>query len=219
MTDTLASCGIEPRRTKRCARLARRGRRICRRRSMPKLSARLSPASATPMWCCWAKPPTAPANSIAPAPPSSRFLIRNHGFNIVAVEADWPDAARIDRYVRHRAPETIAPARPLPASPAGCGATWRFWNSSTGCARKTSIAPSRIAGRIPRPGYLQPVGLDRGGAGLSGPGGSGSGARMARHRYGCLTPWQDEPAAYGHHALMGGETCEREVQRAVAGCF
>ena len=31
----------------------------------------------------------------------SRHLIQNHGFNIVAVEADWPDAARIDRYVRH----------------------------------------------------------------------------------------------------------------------
>ena len=28
-------------------------------------------------------------------------LITTHGFNIVAVEADWPDAARIDRYVRH----------------------------------------------------------------------------------------------------------------------
>src|SRR3954470_18756446 len=32
----------------------------------------------------------------------SRQLIENHGFNIVAVEADWPDAATIDRYVRHR---------------------------------------------------------------------------------------------------------------------
>ena len=28
-------------------------------------------------------------------------LITDHGFNIVAVEADWPDAARIDRHVRH----------------------------------------------------------------------------------------------------------------------
>ena len=37
-------------------------------------------------------------------------------------------------------------------------------------------------------------------------------ARLARQRYGCLTPWQDEPSAYGHHALMGGETCEREVR-------
>src|SRR3954470_12503145 len=32
----------------------------------------------------------------------SRRLIERHGFNIVAVEADWPDATRIDRYVRHR---------------------------------------------------------------------------------------------------------------------
>src|SRR5215213_5799135 len=32
----------------------------------------------------------------------SRRLIERHGFNIVAVEADWPDAASLDRYVRHR---------------------------------------------------------------------------------------------------------------------
>ncbi|HZW48473.1 MAG TPA: protein-L-isoaspartate(D-aspartate) O-methyltransferase, partial [Microvirga sp.] len=32
----------------------------------------------------------------------SRRLIEHHGFNIVAVEADWPDAATIDRQVRHR---------------------------------------------------------------------------------------------------------------------
>jgi erythromycin esterase-like protein len=35
----------------------------------------------------------------------TRFLIQNHGFNIVAVESDWPDAAQIDRYVRHHEPE------------------------------------------------------------------------------------------------------------------
>src|SRR5438105_4682178 len=32
----------------------------------------------------------------------TRRLIEHHGFTIVAVEADWPDAAHIDRYVRHR---------------------------------------------------------------------------------------------------------------------
>jgi erythromycin esterase-like protein len=32
----------------------------------------------------------------------SKHLIEEHGFNIVAVEADWPDAAAIDRYVRYR---------------------------------------------------------------------------------------------------------------------
>jgi protein-L-isoaspartate O-methyltransferase len=36
----------------------------------------------------------------------TKRLIEEHGFTIVAVEADWPDAAAADRYVRHR------PARP-----------------------------------------------------------------------------------------------------------
>jgi erythromycin esterase-like protein len=35
----------------------------------------------------------------------TRRLVADHGFTIVAVEADWPDANRIDRYVRHRQPE------------------------------------------------------------------------------------------------------------------
>src|ERR687894_762801 len=35
----------------------------------------------------------------------TRRLIAQHGFRIVAVEADWPDAARIDDYVRLRAAE------------------------------------------------------------------------------------------------------------------
>src|SRR5687768_3998355 len=40
----------------------------------------------------------------------TRRLIERHGFTIVAVEADWPDAARIDAYVRHRpAPERAEP--------------------------------------------------------------------------------------------------------------
>ena len=32
----------------------------------------------------------------------SRALIETKGFNFVAIEGDWPDAARIDHYVRHR---------------------------------------------------------------------------------------------------------------------
>src|SRR2546430_16698087 len=34
----------------------------------------------------------------------SRRLIEQHRFTIVAVEGDWPDAATLDRYVRHRPP-------------------------------------------------------------------------------------------------------------------
>lgn len=32
----------------------------------------------------------------------TKRLVAAHGFTIVAVEADWPDAARIDAYIRHR---------------------------------------------------------------------------------------------------------------------
>ena len=35
---------------------------------------------------------------------------------------------------------------------------------------------------------------------------------MARERYGCLTPWQTDPATYGHAALTGSyPTCEDDV--------
>jgi protein-L-isoaspartate(D-aspartate) O-methyltransferase len=37
-------------------------------------------------------------------------------------------------------------------------------------------------------------------------------AELARERYGCLTPWQSDPAVYGHAALTGQyHTCERQV--------
>ena len=37
-------------------------------------------------------------------------------------------------------------------------------------------------------------------------------AAVARERYGCLTPWQSDPATYGHASLTGAyPTCESEV--------
>ena len=37
-------------------------------------------------------------------------------------------------------------------------------------------------------------------------------AEVARQRYGCLTPWQSDPAVYGHATLTGQyHTCEKEV--------
>jgi protein-L-isoaspartate(D-aspartate) O-methyltransferase len=39
-------------------------------------------------------------------------------------------------------------------------------------------------------------------------------AQLARERYGCLTPWQSDPAAYGKAALTGKyQTCEQDVVR------
>src|SRR4051812_8786583 len=34
----------------------------------------------------------------------TRWLIEHRGFNIVALEADWPDARAFDAHVRHRPP-------------------------------------------------------------------------------------------------------------------
>jgi erythromycin esterase-like protein len=38
----------------------------------------------------------------------TKALISRKGFNLVAVEADWPDAYRVNRWVRHAASETSA---------------------------------------------------------------------------------------------------------------
>jgi protein-L-isoaspartate(D-aspartate) O-methyltransferase len=42
-------------------------------------------------------------------------------------------------------------------------------------------------------------------------------AKVARERYGCLTPWQSDPAIYGHAALTGKfPTCEADVAHALS---
>jgi erythromycin esterase-like protein len=42
-------------------------------------------------------------------------------------------------------------------------------------------------------------------------------AEVARERYGCLTPWQSDPATYGHAALTGRyPTCEADVAHALS---
>jgi hypothetical protein len=52
----------------------------------------------------------------------TRRLIEKHGFTVVAVEADWPDAAAIDRYVRQ------SPHRPMSAAPFSRFPTWMWRN-------------------------------------------------------------------------------------------
>jgi len=140
----------------------------------------------------------------------SRHLIQNCGFNIVAVEADWPDAARVDRYVRHGAPQANA-GQAFARFPSWM---WRNqevldfaqWLRAENAHRDESdrvefrgldiySLSTSIAAVL---SYLEVVDPEA--------------ARMARRRYGCLTPWQAEPSAYGHYAAMGGETCEREVR-------
>lgn len=146
----------------------------------------------------------------------SRALITQKGFSLVAIEADWPDAARIDHHVRHfefPASEWLAFAR-FP--------TWMWRNKEVRefvdwlRQHNAEIEPKR---RVAFHGldlyslhnsirsvlnYLDRV--------------DPAAAEVARARYGCLTPWQADPATYGRAALTGSyRTCENEVALMLAG--
>jgi len=139
----------------------------------------------------------------------TRRLIEHHGFTIVAVEADWPDASRIDHYVRHR---DLEPSR---EEAFARFPTWMWrnvevrdfidWlraeNEHRSVERRVEFRGLDIysLGSSMRAvlDYLDRV--------------DPTAAKSARQRYGCLTPWQYDPAHYGHRAVMGGDTCEAEV--------
>ncbi len=144
----------------------------------------------------------------------TRELIVQKGFRFVAIEGDWPDAARVDNYVRH-----------LEYSPSEWTAFARFptWMWRNDEVRdfvdwlREHNAAVKSAARVAFHGldlyslyasirsvldYLDQVEPEA--------------AKVARQRYGCLTPWQGDPAAYGHAALSGSyHTCEQHVVRAL----
>ena len=144
----------------------------------------------------------------------SRELIVKKGFRFIAIEGDWPDAARVDHYVRHREyppSEWTAFAR-FP--------TWMWRNNEVrdfvNWLRQHN-AVTKLEARVAFHGldlyslyvsiravlnYLEQVDPEA--------------AKVARQRYGCLTPWQGDPATYGHAALTGSyRTCEPHVVRAL----
>jgi protein-L-isoaspartate(D-aspartate) O-methyltransferase len=138
-------------------------------------------------------------------------LVQQRGFNIVAVEADWPDAGWIDRYVRH-APEPPGSGEPFVRFP-----TWMWRNRDVAEFAEwlrqhngeIRHAPERVGfygldlysmyGSIAAVlDYLERVDPPT--------------AKIARERYGCLTPWARDPAAYGHAALTQAQrSCEGPV--------
>jgi protein-L-isoaspartate(D-aspartate) O-methyltransferase len=140
----------------------------------------------------------------------TRSLIERHGFTIVAVEADWPDAAAIDRYVRHKAPaaDTTPAFRRFP--------TWMWRNVEVHDfvewlrAHNEGLEPTRSAGFHGLDIYNMTASMraviDY--LGKVDP----EAARVARERYGCLTPWQHDPATYGRAVLSAGYAeCENAV--------
>ncbi|MCA0048157.1 protein-L-isoaspartate(D-aspartate) O-methyltransferase [Mesorhizobium sp. B283B1A] len=140
----------------------------------------------------------------------TRRLVERHGFTIVAVEADWPDAAAIDRYVRRRQPQAnaIAPFQRFP--------TWMWRNTDFAAFvewmrhHNEKLEPSGQAGFYGLDIYNMSGSiaavldyLDRV---------DPRAAKVARERYGCLTPWQNEPSTYGRAVLTAGyQKCEKAV--------
>jgi protein-L-isoaspartate(D-aspartate) O-methyltransferase len=132
----------------------------------------------------------------------TRRLIERHGFDIVAVEADWPDAAAVDRYVRHR-PRREGEDAPFQRFP-----TW-MWRNAEVDEFVRWLRP-RNEGRTlsDMTGFY---GLDL--YNLSGSiravidfldQADPEAAGVARERYACLQPWSRDPAAYGRMALSEG---------------
>ena len=140
----------------------------------------------------------------------TRRLIERHGFSIVAVEADWPDAAAIDRYVRHKAPVSEA-ERAFRRFP-----TWMWRNTDVDAFVRWLRAYNKPLAESQRAGFY---GLDLYNLSASiravlnyldkaDP----EAATIARERYGCLTPWQHEPQSYGRMAItLGYAKCEAPV--------
>ena len=142
----------------------------------------------------------------------SQELVTRRGFRFVAIEGDWPDVARLDHYVRHfefPPSEWTAFAR-FP--------TWMWRNNEVRSFvdwLHAHNAERSLQERVAIYGldlyslytsiesvlrYLDEV--------------DPNSARIARQRYGCLTPWQADPATYGHAALTGAyRTCEKDVVR------
>lgn len=132
----------------------------------------------------------------------SRRLIERHGFTNVAVEADWPDAASIDRFVRMR------PARDGAPPPFARFPTWMWRNTDVDAfvrwlrSHNASLPPEQRAAFYGLDLYNLSDStravidyLDR-----TDP----DAASLARKRYGCLFPWQDEPQRYGREAMRRG---------------
>ncbi|GAB1595117.1 erythromycin esterase family protein [Lysobacter claricitrinus] len=140
----------------------------------------------------------------------TRRLVERHGFRIVAVEADWPDAAVIDRHVRHRAPNADA-APPFTRFP-----TWMWRNAEVAALFRWMRHFNEPRAARDRAGfygldlyslnasmravidYLDEVDPDT--------------AAVARERYACLAPWAKDPAHYGLAALTQAHAkCEDAV--------
>jgi len=143
-------------------------------------------------------------------------LIEKKGFTIVAVEADWPDAAHIDHFIHGTEPDPLLESKPFTRFP-----TWMWANHSVlefshwlkAHNEKINSADNQVGfygldlyslfSSIEAVlSYLQKVDPDT--------------AEVARVRYGCLMPWANDPGLYGQVMITKQyRECEEEVVSAL----
>ena len=146
----------------------------------------------------------------------TRELIEHKGFSLVAVEADWPDAAWVDRYVRHQA-EPLARKAPFTRFPRWM---WRNrevsefveWLRERNAAVRDSESHAGFYG-LDLYSLYGSIGVVLGYLDQVDP----AAARVARARYACLTAWMGDPAAYGRAVITDRSAgCEAEVAAMLA---
>src|SRR3954453_1393395 len=139
----------------------------------------------------------------------TKRLIAEAGFAAVAVEADWPDAARVDRYVRGRSDdgspdEALMGFRRFP--------TWMWRNTVVrdfvGWLREHNDARAEQAGFYGLDLYSLHASMDAVIAYLEHV--DHEAAARARERYFCFDHFGREPQHYGYDTALGGaEPCEQ----------
>ncbi len=142
----------------------------------------------------------------------TRELIEHKGFNIIAAEADWPDAASINRYVHDIASDPLQESMPFTRFP-----TWMWANHSVldFCHwlrehNDRQASPSRKAGFFGLDLYSLSSSIEAVLAYLESV--DPATAEVARVRYGCLSPWSSDPGLYARVTITRQyRACEAEV--------
>lgn len=148
----------------------------------------------------------------------TRRLIEKHGFSIVAVEADWPDAAMVDRFVRHKRPEAMETAA-FARFP-----TW-MWRNVEFDAFTRYLEQYNQARQVDDRVAFYGLDLYNMNASIAAVLAfldrvDETAAEVARERYACLTAWSHNPAAYARAALTPGfSKCEKPVTQILIDLF
>lgn len=141
----------------------------------------------------------------------TRELIQQKGFSFVAVEADWPDAAQIDHFVRGTRLD------PTEEKTFSRFPTWMWANREVlefvkwlrDYNKRFNDADDAV-GFYGLDLYSMYSSIDAVVRYLDDV--DPATARVARRRYGCLTPWEKDPATYGLMAMTAKHrSCEQDA--------